>query len=50
VRVAENGGTVDQLKAIFGWRTNAMPELYVREANRRRLGNEADKLLKRPKE
>ena len=39
VRVLENGGTVDQLKAIFGQVTNQQPELYVREANGRRLGS-----------
>jgi integrase len=49
VRVAENGGTVDQLKAIFGWVTNQQPELYVREANRRRLGSAAPDLLAPPR-
>jgi integrase len=49
VRVAENRGTVDELKAIFGWRTNKQPELYVAEANRRRLGSSAPDLLARPK-
>jgi predicted transcriptional regulator len=49
VRVAENRGTVDELKAIFGWRTNKQPELYVAEANRRRLGSGAPDLLARPK-
>jgi integrase len=48
-RVADNRGTVDELKAIFGWRTNQMPEIYVAEANRRRLGNAAPDLLARPK-
>ncbi|MBO0765685.1 MAG: hypothetical protein J2P50_14010, partial [Hyphomicrobiaceae bacterium] len=37
--------TVDQLKAIFGWVTNQQPKLYVREANRRRLGSAAPDLL-----
>ena len=49
VRVAENRGTVDELKAIFGWRSNRQPELYVAQANRRRLGNNAPDLLARPK-
>ena len=50
LRVAENRGTVDQLKAIFGWRSNRMAELYVQAADRKRLGSDAAKLLKRPKE
>ena len=49
IRVAENGGTVDQLKAIFGWLSNWMPELYVQAADRKRLGSDADKLLSQPK-
>ena len=31
-RAAENGATVAQLKAIFGWTDDAMPSLYTREA------------------
>jgi integrase len=49
VRVAENRGTVDEMKAIFGWRTNKMAELYVAEANRERLGDAAPDLLAKPK-
>ena len=38
-RAAENGATVAQLKAIF--RTDdAMPSLYIREADRVRLAKE----------
>jgi integrase len=48
VRVAERRGTVDQLKAIFGWTTNKQPERYVAEANRRLLGNDAPDLLAAP--
>jgi hypothetical protein len=48
VRVAGNRATVDQMKAIFGWRANKMAELYVAEADRKRLGSDADKLLARP--
>lgn len=38
---ADNGATIHQLMAIFGWTTVDMPELYTREANRRRLGRES---------
>lgn len=34
---ANNGATVHQLMAIFGWVTSQMAELYTREANRRGL-------------
>jgi integrase len=34
---ADNGATVHQLMAIFGWTTTQMAELYTREANRKRL-------------
>ena len=34
---ANNGATVHQLMAIFGWKTTQMAELYTREAERRRL-------------
>lgn len=36
-RAADNGATVHELMAIFGWKTIAMAEVYTREANRRRL-------------
>jgi integrase len=39
-RAAENGATVSQLKAIFGWTDDAMPSLYTREADRVRLAKE----------
>ena len=48
VRVAGNRATVDQMKAIFGWRSNQMAERYVREADRARLGNDAPDLLAPP--
>ena len=42
---AMNGATTEQLKAIFGWTSDAMAALYVKSANRRRLAIEAmDKL------
>lgn len=40
-RAAENGATVAQLEAIFGWRGGKMAALYTREADRRRLAKEA---------
>lgn len=43
--VADNGGTIHQMMAIFGWTTVAMPELYTKEANRRRLAREGTHLL-----
>jgi len=49
VRVAENRATVDQMKAIFGWRTNQMAERYVRDADRKRLGSDAPDLMTAPK-
>lgn len=42
---ANNGATVAQLKALFGWDTDAMPALYTRTADRERLGREAGHLL-----
>jgi integrase len=33
-RIADNRGTVEQLKAIMGWRSSRMAELYVAAANR----------------
>jgi len=47
-RAAENGATVAELDAIFGWRGGGMAALYTREANRVRLATGAmDKLLPR---
>ncbi len=42
---ANNGATVSQLKALFGWDTDAMPALYTRTADRERLGREAGHML-----
>jgi integrase len=36
-RAAENGATVPQMMAIFGWTDPRMALLYVEGANRRRL-------------
>ena len=38
---ANNGATVAQLNAIFGWRGSAMASLYTEKADRRRLALDA---------
>jgi integrase len=38
---ANNGATVAQLKALFGWTSDAMPALYTKTADRRRLAIES---------
>lgn len=40
-RAANNGATVPQLNAIFGWTGTAMASLYTQEADRRRLAKDA---------
>lgn len=46
-RAANNGATVAQLEAIFGWRGGGMASLYTRQADRARLAKEAmEKLVK----
>jgi integrase len=40
-RAAENGATVAELEAIFGWHGGAMAAHYTREANRARLARAA---------
>ena len=47
-RAANNGATVDQLKAVFGWTDSKMPSLYTRSADRVRLAREAMGKLERP--
>jgi integrase len=42
---ANNGATTSQLKALFGWTSDAMPALYTRAADRERLGREAGHML-----
>jgi integrase len=44
-RMAENGASVAQLKAIFGWRSDGMASLYTRTADRARLAREAAEML-----
>lgn len=46
-RAAENGATVNQLQALFGWTDVKMPMLYTKAADRKRLGVEAGSLLTR---
>lgn len=46
-RAAENGATVNQLEAIFGWTGGGMASLYTREADRVRLAKEAISKLER---
>jgi integrase len=44
-RAAENGATVAELNAIFGWTGTAMASLYTQAADRKRLARQAiDKL------
>jgi len=40
-RAAENGATVAELEAIFGWRGGRMASLYTEAANRARLSKRA---------
>jgi len=46
-RAANNGATVAQLEAIFGWRGGQMAALYTRQADRTRLAKEAMEKLRR---
>ena len=39
--VADNGGSEQQLQALFGWTTNTMSAIYTREANRERQALQA---------
>ena len=47
-RAAENGATVNQLMALFGWKTEKMALLYTRKADRKRLAAIAGPLLALP--
>ena len=38
---ANNGATVSQLKALFGWQSDSMPALYTAAADRERLARES---------
>lgn len=46
-RAAENGATVAELEAIFGWSGGAMASLYTRSADRKRLAEAAARKLER---
>lgn len=46
-RAAENGATVAELEALFGWRGGNMASLYTREGNRARLSKGAINKLER---
>ncbi|HEY7245319.1 MAG TPA: tyrosine-type recombinase/integrase [Xanthobacteraceae bacterium] len=38
---ANNGATVSQLKALFGWESDSMPALYTKAADRERLARDS---------
>ncbi len=40
-RAANRGATTEQIKAIFSWTDDAMPSLYTRSADRRRMAIDA---------
>jgi integrase len=44
-RCADNGATVHQLMALFGWKTEKMALVYTRKADRKRLAAQAAPLL-----
>jgi integrase len=44
-RAANNGATVSQLEALFGWSGGGMASLYTRNADRARLGRQAAGML-----
>ena len=44
-RAANNGATVAQLNAIFGWTGSKMASLYTQNADRKRLARDAIGLL-----
>lgn len=46
-RAAENGATTKQLKSIFGWEDDKMPELYTRTADRARMARSAMSMLEK---
>ncbi len=46
-RAAENGATVAQLRALFGWRDDQMPSLYTRSADTAKLAMAAASKLEK---
>ncbi|KAA6204637.1 MAG: site-specific integrase [Candidatus Tokpelaia sp.] len=47
VRSANAGATEKQLTAFFGWTSDAMPSLYTRSADRKKMAVEAIEMLVR---
>lgn len=47
IRAAENGATVAEMEALFGWRGGGMASLYTRDADRVRLAKGAAHKLSR---
>lgn len=47
-RAANNGATDSEMKAVFGWVSSAMPQLYTRSADRAGLAKRAMSKLERP--
>jgi hypothetical protein len=48
-RAAENGATVSELEALFGWQGGGMASLYTRAADRARLSKAViGKLIRTP--
>jgi hypothetical protein len=45
---AENGATIEQLKAIFGWSNNQQPATYTRAADQKKIAAGSMHLLVRP--
>lgn len=46
---AEGGLTVEQMKAVYGWTSDAMASHYAKTANRRKLAEEAARARKIPR-
>jgi hypothetical protein len=44
-RAADNGATIHQLMALYGWKTEKMALVYTRKADRKRLATSAAHLL-----
>ncbi|PQZ29429.1 hypothetical protein CQZ93_04005 [Ochrobactrum vermis] len=45
--VAESGGSNAELKALFGWTTDAMAAHYIKNANAKKLAQSGAKKLKK---
>jgi len=46
-RAAENGATVPQLMALFGWLSSAMAAHYTKDADRKRMSRDAGTMMQR---